>query len=71
MEKFDPAKPVQTINGKKARILCTNLINDGYPIAAAITVTTKPKPYERIFTFTKNGKFSKDGIRDCFDLINI
>jgi hypothetical protein len=35
---FDPTKPVQTRDGRSARILCTDL-KDRWPIVAAITRT--------------------------------
>jgi hypothetical protein len=35
MSKFDPTKPVQTRDGRKARILCTNAVGT-HPIIAAV-----------------------------------
>ena len=37
MNKFDPTKPVQTRDGRKARIICRDLLNSNQPIVAAIT----------------------------------
>lgn len=36
MKKFDPTKPVQTRDGKPARIMTTDCKNDNFPIAALI-----------------------------------
>ena len=33
---FDPLKPVQTRDGRKARIICTDRKMDGFPILALI-----------------------------------
>lgn len=33
---FDPTKPVMTRGGRKARIICTDRAQDGYPIVAGV-----------------------------------
>lgn len=33
---FDPTKPVQTRDGRKARIICTDRKHEAYPIAALV-----------------------------------
>ena len=71
MEKFDPTKLVQTRSGKRARILCTNLINDDFPIVAAITINSAFKTFENVYFFTKDGNIIKDGTPHPYDLINI
>jgi len=37
MQKFDPAKPCKTRDGRKARVLATDIRDNAYPLAAAVT----------------------------------
>ena len=36
MPKFDPSRPVQTRDGRKARIVCVDMKRDHYPILALV-----------------------------------
>jgi len=66
---FDPSKPVQTRDGRPARILCTDLNSAEYPIAAVIT---EDDGGERVDGYMRNGKYMVDGCtNDPDDLINI
>lgn len=68
--RFDPTKPVQTRDGRKARILATDLKDPNYPILAAVTLPRTG--LERPIVYTSEGKWSLS--RNCFsesDLINI
>ncbi len=64
--KFDPTKPVQTRDGQKVRIICTD-VKGTAPILALINNNT----YEITCRYTEDGSFySKDNPSDL-DLINI
>ncbi|NIA67799.1 hypothetical protein HBA54_04275 [Pelagibius litoralis] len=67
---FDPTKPVQTRDGRKARIICTDRRTTVYSILALIT---ENDGYEYIESYTKAGH--RYGDEDCdscsVDLINI
>ncbi len=63
---FDPTKPVQTRNGCKVRILCTDKKNTAYPIVALVTMYDK----EAIETYSADGRCYSDGPHEL-DLINI
>lgn len=65
-KEFDPTKPVQTRNGRKARILCTDRKNT-YPIVALITFEDE----EFYHAYTKEGKYWEDEDYHEYDLINI
>jgi len=63
---FDPSKPVQTRDGRPARILCTDVKNDQFPICAAFW----RNGVELADLFARDGKFYSD--HECnSDLINI
>lgn len=66
-KKFDPMKPVQTRDGRKARILCTDLEKHpgGATIVAAISST-----YESVWYFQPDGK-AYSGRENPVDLVNI
>ncbi len=53
MKPFDPTKPVQTRDGRKARIVCMNADNSRYPIVALVTLDGQEYPY----TYTACGKY--------------
>ncbi len=63
---FDPTKPVQTRDGRKARIVCTDMKSD-YPI---ITVITKPDGREYMVAHAINGLLLDSGELTVSDLIN-
>lgn len=65
---FDPTKPVQTRNGRKARIICTDLTSDDGSIAAAITTLSG----ERVTQFHADGRYYvSEGMETDEDLVNI
>lgn len=67
---FDPTKPVQTRDGKPARIIATNRRSQGgsYPIIALITHSTGS---EEIALFTEQGLYNYGGLPSSTDLINV
>ena len=64
---FDPTKPVQTFDGRKARIICTDKSGD-YPIVALVTDTNDS---DHIITFTMQGKNIRRLSQNEYDLVNI
>jgi len=66
-KKFDPTKPVQTRDGRKARIICTDRDFDGYPIIALIRGTQGQEGFE---TYGIDGKASSF-MEHELDLINV
>ena len=64
---FDPTKPVQTRDGCKARIICTDKGGD-YPIVALVPSTNGK---DRIITFNKQGKNTTGLSQTKYDLVNI
>lgn len=73
--KFDPTKPVQTRDGRKARIVCVDVKTSSrfpYPILALIT---NPSGEESTAYFTDEGcaskRFDAEERLDSRDLINI
>jgi hypothetical protein len=65
MKPFDPNKPVQTRDGRKARILCADL-RGIYPIVAVVDNEFT----EDVARFTATGHFWSDQLTHS-DLINI
>jgi hypothetical protein len=65
---FDPTKPVQTRDGRKARIICTDRENVEYPIVALIASAGGE---EIAATFTDDGRFYYAGREDDDDLVNV
>lgn len=61
-KKFDPSKPVQTRDGKKARIICTDRYGM-YPIVVLVTENGQ----ENMYTVNSTGKFGAGE----YDLVNI
>lgn len=64
---FDPTKPVQTRDGRKARILTTNLKATSYTLAAAVICFGEE---ECIYTLLPNGRID-NAAESRMDLINI
>lgn len=64
---FDPTKPVQTRDGRKARILITDLQNQT-PIVAAITSECD---VENAYHYGIKGNFCDMDIEHRYDLVNI
>jgi hypothetical protein len=69
-KKFDPMKPVQTRDGRPARILCTDLHADVYTIAAAVL---GPDGKETLDIYTTEGFQDKADVlgRNPLDLVNV
>ena len=66
---FDPSKPVQTRDGRKARIVCTDMKADHGTILALVTHRER-KEYEHILFVNMNGQVLEDDLC-ASDLINI
>lgn len=64
---FDPTKPVETRDGREARIISTNGLC-GRPIIAVVE-TQGMKPREGVFSFTTSGMSVDPG--GPLDLINV
>jgi hypothetical protein len=64
---FDPSKPVQTRDGRKARIICTDLKHPEFPVIAVIT---DRYGNEFAVAYTKDGRWRND-TQDDSDLLNI
>jgi hypothetical protein len=67
MKPFDPTKPVQTRDGRKARIVCMDANTVEYPIIALLA---GPAGVEYPISFALNGKFYTNREHPN-DLINI
>ena len=68
MTKFDPTKPVQTRDGREARIICTDVERKGdWPIVALIKTSDGERPY----LYKEDGCTFEDRRMDPDDLINI
>lgn len=65
---FDPRKPVKTTEGLSVRIICTDLKNSNFPIAAAISLR---EDHEVMELFTAEGKYLDTASRHRYDLENI
>ena len=65
---FDPTKPVQTRDGRKARIICTDAKQNKYPIVALVTINDE---IEDVRSYTESGYFYAFENNSAFDLINI
>jgi len=66
---FDPTKPVETRDGRKARILCTDKKGaKKYPVVALIEDEDGD---EDEATYTPEGHFFDDGSEDPRDLVNV
>lgn len=66
---FDPNKPVRTRDGRAARIICTDVRNDVYPIVALISEEEEEE--EVVHTYTSTGAYRRDPNKSsAFDLVN-
>lgn len=69
---FDPTKPVQTRDGRAARIICTDrkdtAVNNPCPLIALVTQVNGLESY---YNFQLNGRFSIYTTKSDADLINI
>ena len=68
MNKFDLNKPVQTRDGRAARIICTDACNRQYPIVALVAQTGGR---ELPLTFTTEGLFEAYREGGSEDLVNV
>lgn len=68
---FDPTKPVQTRDGRAARIICTDL--KGTPGASIVALITEKQGHEVTYTVSDNGTFwwNRDAPGSVNDLVNI
>lgn len=67
--KFDPTKPVQTRDGRKARIVCKDVKCPlGFHILALVE---RDSGMEEAVWFQSNGRAHRNGTEACNDLINI
>ena len=79
MTKFDPTKPVQTRDGRKVRILCTDARlsychNEGItmsPIVALIEDESEHGAKDSVYFYTKEGSFYGTNNPEPIDLVNI
>lgn len=69
-QQFDPTKPVQTRDGRKARIICTN-IKGMFPIAAVVAVGDKSEGVEQWCANGRKAFSSTEYNSNPTDLINI
>jgi hypothetical protein len=61
---IDWMKPVQTRNGRKVRVLCTDAPNSQYPVIGLIEGDGTPE------TWTIGGVYAANGGTSNFDIIN-
>lgn len=64
---FDPTKPVQTVGGRKARIIATDRNDAVYPVVALVSYDDGS---EAIETYTSDGRLYSSGDESDDDLIN-
>lgn len=69
---FDPTKPVQTRDGRPARIIAANIKHPKYPIAAVYLGDSSlgDTPHEIVATYTKDGLYVEEDKRPV-DLVNV
>lgn len=67
--KFDPTKPVQTRDGRAARIICTDRSYRGFSGSIVALVTSEPEGVELPHIFQSNGEVW--GCVPHDDLINV
>jgi len=69
MKPLDLTKQVQTVDGRKVRILCTDRKNNsGWMIVGLVE---QQNGVEDIACWTKDGTFSLSGGRSSYDLVNV
>lgn len=69
MADFDPTKPVQTRDGRAARILCTDRESNG--AGSIVALVRIRKGAERVHTYYAAGHLWEDGREADGDLVNI
>ena len=66
---IDLKKPVQTRDGKAARIICTDRTNSEYPVVALVYL---PDDFgEQLETYTLKGRYSQANVDNPYDLVNV
>lgn len=65
---FDPTKPVETRDGRKARILATDK-KGKYPIVALIMESSSGM--EEVHLFSAKGIWNIEGTASSYDLVNV
>jgi hypothetical protein len=71
MSKLDLSKPVQTRDGRKVRILCTDA-KSGLPIVGLVSCCSDlGSPIEEIYAWMASGAVSLLGASTGADLINV
>lgn len=71
MNTFDPTKPVQTRDGRKVRILCTDKRgHDGFDNLRIVALVTEKEGGETLDTFEANGS-CYGGEQSSDDLVNL
>lgn len=71
---FDPTKPVQTRDGRKARIICTDGesgTEDKYRIWALVTCHYKDYTREYAYPYDSNGRLDIEAGNHPLDLVNV
>lgn len=67
-KKFDPTKPVQTRDGRKARVVCTDALSQGSTGILALVRTAEDD--EDPYWYESDGCYLEFGERDV-DLVNV
>ncbi len=71
MQKIEMHKQYKTRDGRNVRVLCVDVKNSIYTVAAAVlTLTDRDEEYEVIETFTADGFFIVNE-EDQYDLIEV
>lgn len=70
MSDFDPAKPVQTRDGRKARIVCKDVKHEGGGVILAL-ITRVNCDEEDSFSYLPDGRWWAKSADRELDLINI
>lgn len=66
---IDWSKPVRTRDGRAVRVLCTDCESpSGYPVLALVKIS---HGYERVHSYTLEGKYRKTGSDSPYDLVNV
>ena len=72
MDKFDPTKPVQTRDGRKARILCSDRRSvHGFSILALVETKFGNDVVDDIISYRPDGTHEINGDHSRHDLVNV
>ena len=63
LEKYlkNPNRKIVTMDGRSARIICTNRLGENYPVIALVN----NEDYERCYSYSEFGKFGGYQNHDC------